>query len=361
MNVKNFLFLVITILLLEVFCQITLIIFGDNKFSILFKPLSNQISKFQTDYLINWDYENNKMKPGSYISNTGVKYKINSKGFRGKEFEFEKSSKRILAFGGSTTIGLESPENKTYPALLEKMLKQNKKEYEVINMGFGSKSINFIKNILLNEAYKYKPDIIIIYSNRNSLMYDGAYVDPNISSSQLLKINYKLQENIMIYRLMFKIYKRIINLQLKSGYLKAPFTSKGINEGYLNSGYVNSLKEIIKFCEKRGIEVFLVKQAYYFNKNIIKELNNYSSAELIKNYKNDFFLKKYNLDEETNFWSVMGTVLNKNLDILKDYKNVKIINPINALITSEKNFTDYLHLTPAGNFILATEISKEIQ
>ena len=62
MNVKNFLFLVITILLLEVFCQIALIIFGDNKFSILFKPLSNQISKFQTDYLINWDYENNKMK-----------------------------------------------------------------------------------------------------------------------------------------------------------------------------------------------------------------------------------------------------------------------------------------------------------
>ena len=165
----------------------------------------------------------------------------------------------------------------------------------------------------------------------------------------------------MIYRLMFKIYKRIINLQLKSGYLKAPFTSKGINEEYLNSGYVNSLKEIIKFCEKKGIEVFLVKQAYYFNKNIIEELNNYPSADLIKNYKSDFYLKKYNLDEETNFWSVMGTVLNKNLDIFKDYKNVKIINPINALISSEKNFTDYLHLTPAGNFILATEISKEIQ
>ena len=40
-------------------------------------------------------------------------------------------------------------------------------------MGFSSKSLNYIKDLLFTEAYKYNPDIIIIYSNRNSIMYDG--------------------------------------------------------------------------------------------------------------------------------------------------------------------------------------------
>ena len=35
-------------------------------------------------------------------------------------------------------------------------------------MGFGSKSLNYIKSLYFNEAFKYEPDIILIYSNKNS-------------------------------------------------------------------------------------------------------------------------------------------------------------------------------------------------
>ena len=61
-----------------------------------------------------------------------------------------------------------------------------------------------------------------------------------------------------------------------------------------------------------------------------------------------------------NFWSVLGTILNKKIDELKIYKNVIIVDPRKALTSSEQNFTDYIHLTPKGNGILANEISKKI-
>ena len=52
-----------------------------------------------------------------------VKYTINSKGFRNKEFNTKKNTEhRIISFGGSTTMGIESPDDLTYPAILEQIL-----------------------------------------------------------------------------------------------------------------------------------------------------------------------------------------------------------------------------------------------
>ena len=216
MKIKYSFFIVIVFLFIELIAQSIILLFGEKKYSLLIKPFSNQISKVTTDYKIFWDYKNNKMLPGRYETKEGITYNINSKGFRGKEFKKIKEKKRIIAFGGSTTIGVESPDDMTYPAQLEKILNKNNLNYEVINMGFGSKSLNFIKSLFFNEAFKYEPDIILIYSNRNSIMYDGAYIDPQKFDNRLINANYYLQENIMTYRLMFKTYKRFLNLNLRS-------------------------------------------------------------------------------------------------------------------------------------------------
>ena len=359
-KIKITIFTIIIFFLIEFTSQSIVLLFGERKYSLIFKPLSNQISKMTTNYEISWDYKNNKMKPGKYLTSEGISYNINSKGFRGKEFKTIKEKKRIIAFGGSTTIGLESPDNLTYPAQLEKILNEKKLDYEVLNMGFSSKSLNYIKNLFFNEAYLYDPDIILIYNNRNSIMYDGGYIDPPKLNLGFLKLNYYLQENIMTYRIMFKFYKRILNLSLDSNYLKSPFGNKGISEDYLRTGYTNSLIEVIEFAKQKQIEVILTKQAYLFDNQIMQELDKFTVDELIKFYKQDYFLKKFNLSETVNFWSVLGTILNKKIDELKIYKNVIIVDPRKILTSSEQNFTDYLHLTPKGNGILAYEISKKI-
>lgn len=359
-KIKLTFFIIIILFLIEFTSQSIILLFGEKKYSLIFKPLSNQTSKITTNYEISWDYKNNKMKPGNYLTDKEIPYNINSKGFRGKEFKTIKEKKRIIAFGGSTTIGLESPDNLTYPAQLEKILNEKNLDYEILNMGFVSKSLNYIKNLFFNEAYVYDPDIILIYNNRNSIMYDGAYIDPPKLSIRFLNLNYYLQENIMTYRIMLKLYKRILNFSLNSNYLKSPFSNKGVSEDYLRTGYTDSLIEIIEFAEQKKIEVILIKQAYLFDNQIMQELDQFTVDELIKFYKQDYFLKKFNLNETVNFWSILGTILNKKIDELNIYNNVIIVDPRKVLTSSEQNFTDYLHLTPKGNSVLAYEISKKI-
>lgn len=358
-KIVNLITVLITLIIIELISQGIVLKF-EKKYSILLKTFLNNTEVVEIGaYQIKWDYNNHKMKPGKY-QNKYTTYNINSKGFRGKEFDVEKNKVRILVFGGSTTLGLRSPDDKTYPAQLEDLLNQNNEDYEVINMGFISKSLKFIKNLYFLEAYKYNPDIIVIYSNRNTMMYDGSSIEPDFENSKLLQVNFFLQDNIMSYRLMWKIYKKILNYNLQGEYLKSPFQKRGISENFLLDGHKDSLKELIVFSEKKNIKVILVKQAYNFEPNIINELNSFSVNELIKKYKENFFVKKYKLTEEANFWVVLGTVLNKNLDKFSSYPNVRVVDPINELLNSKNNFTDYVHLSIRGNAALAQKIYKSI-
>ena len=77
-KVKITFFIIIIFLLVEFTSQSIILLFGERKYSFIFKPLSNQISKITTNYKISWDYKNNKMKPGNYLTEKGISYNINS-------------------------------------------------------------------------------------------------------------------------------------------------------------------------------------------------------------------------------------------------------------------------------------------
>lgn len=363
-KIKNILLLSFSLIFLEVFSQLIVLIF-EQKYSILLKPISNNISKLTVqNYSITWDYKNNKMKPGTY-KYENISYTINSKGFRGNEFKEKKEKIRILAFGGSTTIGLESPDDKTYPFQLEKLLNKDSNKYEVINMGFSSKSLNYIKSLIFTEAFKYEPDIIIIQSVRNSIIYDGASIEPNINflskKNYLIKVNYFLQENIMTYRLLWKATKKFTNFTLGSEYLKSPFSNKGVSKKYLQNGYTDSIKEIIEFTNKKNIKIVLVKQAYNYEPNIVPDLNEFTSEELIQLYEKNYFEKKYKINKEDEFNQVLGTVLNKKIEEFNGFKNIIIVDPITEMSYSKDYFFDYVHLTPKGNLLLAEKIYLAIE
>ena len=111
----------------------------------------------------------------------------------------------------------------------------------------------------------------------------------------------------------------------------------------------------------KNIKVILVKQPQeFFTRNILDEVNKFSTNELIEKYKKDYFLKKFNLDKIKNFWIVLGTIINKNLDYFNKFENVIIVDPINKLTSTNLNFTDVIHLTPVGNYVLASETAKSI-
>ena len=70
-------------------------------------------------------------------------------------------------------MGMESPDDLTYPAQLEKMFENEDIDVEVLNFGLSSKSLNFIRELFFLEAVNYNPDFITIQSARNPIMYDS--------------------------------------------------------------------------------------------------------------------------------------------------------------------------------------------
>ena len=133
-KVKNGIFITLSIflifLILEIICSI-FFIYNSRYHGPLIKIFSNNTeSQLENDIqTIQLDKLTNKMLPGVYEID-GVTFKINSKGFRGEEFDqVNKNGCRIISFGGSVTLGSE----KAYPTILEEKLKKNEKIFIYYN------------------------------------------------------------------------------------------------------------------------------------------------------------------------------------------------------------------------------------
>jgi hypothetical protein len=364
----NFTLVVIPLIIIEIFSSI--IIYQKEKETGLLFSLFFSKKNLQVNYKINWDYRTNKVIPGEYKTKLRdgriVKYTINSKGFRNKEFNTKKNTEhRIISFGGSTTMGIESPDDRTYPAILEQILIDKNIDAEVLNFGFGSKSLNFIRELYLLESLTYKPDFISIYSARNSIMHDSIGTklrNDTVNNPKLQEINFFLINNIMSFRLLYKIYKKILSSNIDTKKIISPFNEKiEHNIYYFSEQYFNTIKQIVDHADKNEIKVILIKQAFYINPKIQKIIREKTLDNLINTLQNLRKIKTYDLSYKDIFWIVTITILNKQLEKFNHYENVIIVDPTDDLIESKKNFEDFLHLTDKGNYILANSIFKEIK
>ena len=372
MNFKKFIFnfflFIIPLLIFEITSSI-IIFYKEDKVGLLFSLL-NLKNERQVNYSINWDKKNNKVVPGKYkikLSDDRInEYTINSKGFRDKEFTLEKKSDfRIISFGGSTTMGLESPDNFTYPDLLEKKLKDNNYNVDVLNFGFSSKSLNFIRELFFSEAIKYNPDIITIYSARNSIMYDSIGTKlkmREIKFKNLERLNLYLLKNIMSYRLMQKVYNKFFSFTIDSKKIVSPYNKKVMhNMYYFEKQYPETINQIVDYAKKFNIKVVLIKQAIYIDPEVQKIIKGKDLNELIDLLKRIRTNSEFKMKYKDIFWILTISILNKQLDNFENTKNVKIVDPIDALMKSKSNFTDYLHLSVNGNKVLSEEIYKKVE
>ena len=359
---KNFSILIIPLVLIELLFSIYFFISG-NIYGIIFKLFSKSKINQQIEYQLNWD-KNNKLVPGNYVHkflDKEVPYKINKQGFRGDDFVIEKHKNRILVFGGSSTMGAESLEKNTYPKLLENILNKNNIKSEVYNFGLSGKSLNFIRKTLYSEAIDYNPDLIIINSNRNSIIYDSINVNTSTreANHHFLKLIYFLDENIMTYRFLNKAFKKLRNYKNYDEFLVSPYNDKQKHlKSYFTDKYIDILNELVFFCKKNGIKVMLVKQPININFDVQLKIKNEKRDNLLKkleNYKKENF---FELDYEDAFIIITTTILNNNLNYFKNYENVSVVDAIDNEMLKEDNFFDHLHLTPFGNSILANKIAK---
>jgi hypothetical protein len=97
-----------------------------------------------------------------YQNESKFEYVINSDYFRDVHFDKSEKSSSVLAAGCSFTFGQGSPEEYTWPRILEKSLLKNNKNYRVFNIGSPGLGISSIINNIMSFIHLYgKPKTIV--------------------------------------------------------------------------------------------------------------------------------------------------------------------------------------------------------
>lgn len=101
-------------------------------------------------------------------------FQINSQGYRGKEFNVEKTpgKLRIMTVGDSFTFGIGAQKDETFAALIEKDLLQQGYSAEVINAGVGHASTVRHWDNLSKIHLRYDPDVVVLFFDLTDLWDD---------------------------------------------------------------------------------------------------------------------------------------------------------------------------------------------
>jgi len=103
----------------------------------------------------------------------GLEYvNINNQGFRGHDFLAQKPEGvyRIIAVGGSTTLGTGVFDKQTYPYLLqEKFVEAGLNHVEVINAGLGKAWSGSETNLIKERLLDFDLDLLLVYDGWNDV------------------------------------------------------------------------------------------------------------------------------------------------------------------------------------------------
>ena len=375
-NIKKGLYIFIANILLFILIEITLTFFFVFHKSNYYGPIARlflfekKVSEQTVNYKMSFNKKTGMYKEGEYNFNN-IKFYVNKFGFIGKEVDIEnKSGCRLIALGGSTTAGVESKE--PYPKILENSLNKSQLNCEVLNFGFSGKALNYLEKILVNEASKFNPNIIMIMNNRNSTMYDSyttSAVSTDIINSKFDLFLYELKNflflEVMTYRFLSLSYNRAISLFLDDeNKIISPFNPRNFHSiEYFQNGYKDQILRINSYCKEKDIRLVLIKQAFFINPDMQKKINSLSKEEIIQKLKN-YNKENNHFNKKSLFWMYTNAILNKNLDeIVANDGNITLVDPTTSLYAKNKlDFfqKDGLHLNNKGNQIIANKIFENL-
>lgn len=124
-------------------------------------------SLYRTSPVLGWE-----LVPGAVgVGKLGETYRINSAGFRGREYSREKRQdlRRIAVIGDSFTFGAGVNAEDTYPAQLQQLLAQRDIHSEVMNFGVINHDMWQHYVMLKTRVLAYTPDLVILAIFTNDL------------------------------------------------------------------------------------------------------------------------------------------------------------------------------------------------
>lgn len=164
-----------------------------------------------------------------------MKVRINSKGLRDREFDYQKEpgTYRIGVFGDSFTFGEGVQNNETFPKLLEDLLRADERlnradrKIEVLNFGIGKTGTSHQFALYRKEGKKYALDLVIIgFLSANDFsdnvpgvfaMKDGELIHTPTNYSSIRKLQ-KIVYYIPFYKWLTE-HSHLVNLVRKKATL----------------------------------------------------------------------------------------------------------------------------------------------
>lgn len=284
-----------------------------------------------------------------------VEYYINGKGYRGHDFDFNKTpgTIRIIIYGGSQVFDIYNPEGKDWPHQVEYILKNNGfPNVEVINAGIPGHASFDSFGRLFAEGHLLMPDYVIIdnaWNDFQMLRYIQSLLRERKPSRILEdpRINYQgvvdriLCETSQLY------------LRLRSRYIDWKYNID--NEGAIpEGGYWNMMSEIGLKQYKLDMEMFvdiarnigavpiLMTQPRHISFN--------NTDEEKKSFEKSYEFKKMN-------HQAICSAFEKTDEIIKNVamsKNALIIDASQSLTGKHEFFSDLIHTNDKGSYYLAS-------
>ena len=209
-------------------------------------------------------------------------------------------------------------------------------------------------------------------SNRNSTMYDSyitSAVATDIINTKLDLFLYELKNflflEIMTYRFLSLSYNRALSFLLdEENKIISPFNSRNFHSiKYFRNGYKDQIRRINSYCKEKGVKLVVIKQAFFIDIDMQKNINSLSKEEIIDKLINYNREKDYS-NIKNLFWMYTNAILNKNLDeIAAKDENITLVDPTKSLYAKNKlDFfqKDGLHLNLQGNQVIANKIYESL-
>ncbi len=258
--------------------------------------------------------------------------KLNDKGLRDYNHDYESNKYRILFLGDSMTFGYGVEAEETYPKVLEKILNEKNNSYETINAGITAYNTAQELTYLETEGLKYKPNLVILGFMLNDV--SGNYFEGEsfeVENNKLVKkypvYNFSFLSKIKNYLSTHSHFARVIRKNLglwsKMDENKTVWNDRviktiaGINWNEMNASWnktfllINKMKEDL---DKENIKLLVVVLPTK------EQIDDKQLKEMVDEYKlNESEIKIDNSQK------IIGDYLKKNkiifLDLFKDFKN----------------------------------------
>lgn len=301
-----------------------------------------------------------------------ISMEINGDGFRGKDFQRPKSTGtlRVVTLGASSTFGYYNEDHQTYPVQLESLLEAELgRPVEVLNLGIPELRLNNILALAKAELPSLEPDVVTLYAGANN-----AIRTRDRSEAGLL---YRMKDGVAsvsigwravapLVRNGYYLLTRVLNRDvagLPSVHTPVVMGSEEIAALVANGRqeYRADLEELFQLVEGLGAQPVIATQSF--------APKNYVASDHLMEWR-DYW------DEVAYFEHVVATdggldgpltAILVHAGLMREMQNaakergLPVVPGIQILDGDRESvMASFVHLTPAGNRLLAEAFAHEI-